>query len=100
MHYKKHTTQMGHCPKHFYTCGQIPLFALFPALISPLSISHYAPFTTPRGMHITTQHTDNQSNNFTNTPNALQKHTTQMGHCPKHFYPPAGNSRSSLSFPL
>jgi hypothetical protein len=67
---------------------------------TPHTISHYAPFATPWGMHKTIQHTDNQAHNFTNTSNALQKNTTHKWGIAQNTSTPAGKSRSSLSFPL
>jgi hypothetical protein len=43
------------------------------------AVPHYALFTTPWGIHKTTQSIDNQINNTTHTPNTLQKTATTNG---------------------
>ncbi len=95
--------------KTHHTNGALPKTLLnlraFPApLFFPLSISHHTLFTTPWGIYTSIQSTDNQTHNFNNTPNTLQKTQHTFGALPrttthwlwmKHTHCAIRNSESS-----
>lgn len=96
-HHTPHTPKISKYAHITNGAFPTPLTARRSLSPSPLSISHYAPFAAPWGIHNAVQSTDNQTNSASRTlQNTQKKNTHHTGHCIPYSIQPRPHPHSCI----